>query len=194
MLVGHSIAGEELSSVGSRHPEKVAGLIYLDAGYSYAYYDRSRGDAWIDSLELRKKLEQLIPGRGLQEPIEVVKDLLQTLPQFEKVLREWAKDLEALPPPTTPVLSALTPAQAILEGQQKYTNIRVPALAIFATPGQNQKLPAWRLKRARAQAKAFEKGVPSARVVRLPGAKHFVFRSNEADVLREMRAFLAGLN
>jgi non-heme chloroperoxidase len=32
VLVGHSIAGEELSSVGSRHPEKVAGLIYLDAG------------------------------------------------------------------------------------------------------------------------------------------------------------------
>jgi pimeloyl-ACP methyl ester carboxylesterase len=25
VLVGHSIAGEELSSVGSRHPEKVAG-------------------------------------------------------------------------------------------------------------------------------------------------------------------------
>ncbi len=32
VLVGHSIGGEELSSVGSRHPEKVAGLIYLDAG------------------------------------------------------------------------------------------------------------------------------------------------------------------
>lgn len=31
VLVGHSIGGEELSSVGSRHPEKVAGLIYLDA-------------------------------------------------------------------------------------------------------------------------------------------------------------------
>jgi non-heme chloroperoxidase len=33
ILVGHSVAGEELSSVGSRHPEKVAGLIYLDAGF-----------------------------------------------------------------------------------------------------------------------------------------------------------------
>ncbi len=27
ILVGHSIAGEELSSVGSRHAEKVAGLV-----------------------------------------------------------------------------------------------------------------------------------------------------------------------
>src|SRR6266550_844885 len=33
VLVGHSIAGEELSSIGTRHPEKVAGLIYLDAGF-----------------------------------------------------------------------------------------------------------------------------------------------------------------
>ena len=38
VLAGHSLGGEELSSIGSRHPEQVAGLIYLDAGYSYAFY------------------------------------------------------------------------------------------------------------------------------------------------------------
>ena len=44
-----------------------------------------------------------------------------------------------------------------------------------------------------AQAKAFESGVPSARVVRLAHANHYVFFSNEADVLREMNAFLSSL-
>jgi non-heme chloroperoxidase len=43
---------------------------------------------------------------------------------------------------------------------------------------------------ADAQASAFEKGVPSARVVRLAHADPYVFRSNEADVLREMNAFI----
>ena len=38
VLAGHSLAGEELSSIGSRHPEKVAGLIYLDATNVYAFY------------------------------------------------------------------------------------------------------------------------------------------------------------
>ena len=38
VLAGHSLGGEELSSIGSRYPERVAGLIYLDAGYSYAFY------------------------------------------------------------------------------------------------------------------------------------------------------------
>jgi pimeloyl-ACP methyl ester carboxylesterase len=41
--------------------------------------------------------------------------------------------------------------------------------------------------------RAFEKGNPGARVVRLPNADHFVFNSNEADVIREMDAFLAKL-
>ncbi len=42
VLVGHSIAGEELSSVGSRHADRVAGLVYLDAGYQYAF-DNGKG-------------------------------------------------------------------------------------------------------------------------------------------------------
>lgn len=41
--------------------------------------------------------------------------------------------------------------------------------------------------------KALQAGVPSALVV-LPHANHYLFISNEADVLREMRASLASLN
>jgi hypothetical protein len=36
-------------------------------------------------------------------------------------------------------------------------------------------------------------GVLTAHVVTLLGANHYVFLSNEAAVLREMRGFLAGL-
>jgi len=43
------------------------------------------------------------------------------------------------------------------------------------------------------QMKAFEGGMPTARVIRMPHANHYVFLSNEADVLREIRAFLASL-
>lgn len=42
VLVGASIAGEELSSVGSRYPDRVSGLVYLDAGYAYAF-DNGKG-------------------------------------------------------------------------------------------------------------------------------------------------------
>ncbi len=82
--------------------------------------------------------------------------------------------------------------------------IRDPILAIFAVPHDLGPVfkddPAARAAaeandtaRAGAQAKAFESGLPSARVVRLPNANHYVFQSNEADVLREMNAFLSSL-
>jgi hypothetical protein len=42
-----------------------------------------------------------------------------------------------------------------------------------------------------AQADAFANGVPSAHVVRISNADHYVFNSNEAEVVREMNSFLA---
>ena len=50
------------------------------------------------------------------------------------------------------------------------------------------------IMRTGTQAKAFETGVPESRVVRLAHANHYVFLSNEADVLRKMRAFLDSLH
>ena len=204
VLAGHSLGGEELSSVASRHPERVAGLIYLDAGYAYAYYDRSRGDLGIDLIDLQKKLQQLRPGKGPQDPKHLIEELLATaLPGFERDLKEMLKNLPEAPPgqPAQPQVPPIT--QAILAGMQKYADIRVPVLAIYAVPhatGQPFKDDAARIAaEARdeantgAQAKAFESGVPSARVVLLPHANHYVFFSNEADVLREMNAFLGNL-
>src|SRR5206468_1896492 len=33
VLIGHSVAGEEMSSIGARHSERIAALIYLDAAW-----------------------------------------------------------------------------------------------------------------------------------------------------------------
>jgi pimeloyl-ACP methyl ester carboxylesterase len=207
VLVGHSIAGEELSSIGSRYPEKVAGLIYLDAGYAYAYYDSSRGDAIVDLSELRRELNQFASLESPSEHKAQIKELLDvSLPQFEKDLHDLQKQFQAIPD-TTPALPD-TPdnriALAIQSSVQKYTSIKCPVLAIFAVPhdlgpatggdaAAHTAMVAADLDRTSAQAKAFESGIPSARVVRLPNANHFVFNSNEADVLREMNAFLAKL-
>jgi non-heme chloroperoxidase len=93
---------------------------------------------------------------------------------------------------------------ALVAGMQKYTDLRAPVLAIFAIPADlgpwmnrddaktRDALDAY-LALAEKQAKAFEMGVPTARVVRLAYAKHMIFESNEADVLREMGAFLSSL-
>jgi non-heme chloroperoxidase len=252
VLVGHSIAGDEMSSVGTRHPERVAGLVYLDAGYSNSFYDRSLGNVNIDSRELQKKLEQMRAASTPQEHRKLVEELVELdLPGMEAELRELLKFLQAEPahpvsPPTPsaddlasfPAYQAFTKRvqgvaypeaelrqmnesrpdggvgkhqdkssirSAIEAGEQRYTEIRAPVLAFFAnprnpapfaynTPGERAAFEELQTAEIEAQAIAFESGVPSARVVRLPHANHYVFLSNEADVLREMRAFLAGLH
>lgn len=243
VLVGLSIAGEELSSVGSRHPERAAGLVYLDAAYCYAYYDRSLGCLTIDVAELQRKLRQLA-NAGPEGDFQMAQGLLQNdLPILKRDLRAVPKLRLPRPPDPTPAdlasfqafsawfartlgeatpeserraTSAVTadgkPAgsktppnipQAILSGEQKYTQIRVPVLAIYAFPhkfppyieNDPAARPSVKVLDASllAQQKAFEKGVPSARVVRLAHANHIVFISNETEVLRAMSAFISGL-
>lgn len=60
ILIGHSIAGEELSSIGTRHPEKVAGLIYLDAGYSYALHNPKYKEPPLPAGETLSPIDQAI--------------------------------------------------------------------------------------------------------------------------------------
>jgi non-heme chloroperoxidase len=140
VLAGHSIAGEELSSIGSRFPTRVAGLIYLDAGYPYALYDATRGDFGIDSIALREKMTELSNAQDPSAIRAVIAEMLKNdLPQYEKDLVARQKELEGLP--DTPNRSApdkkdqrRISAEAILAGEQKYTDIKSPVLAIFADP------------------------------------------------------------
>jgi pimeloyl-ACP methyl ester carboxylesterase len=176
----------------------------MEAGFGFAFYDGARGDLRIDRLELEQKLKKLQPETGTEELKKVVGELLQTdLPAFERSLRELEKDLAVMPRrgpqrPQTPI------RQAIYAGVRKYTDIRPPVLAIFALPqGMSESHPDEAARAAfearakantAAQVDAFEAGVPSARVVRVPHASHYIFQSNEADVLREIKAFLGGLH
>jgi hypothetical protein len=84
----------------------------------------------------------------------------------------------------------------ILAGQQKFTHLNgVPVLAIFALPhtvgsGASEESKLRDQTRTAAQAAAFERGVAAARVIRIPNADHYVFRSHEENVVREIGAFL----
>ena len=204
VIAGHSIAGEELSFIGSHHPEKVAGLIYMEAGYPYALYDQANGELELDSIELRNQLRQFMEGYSM-EPVKDYDSLLANLQRVEREVKEQQQDTGNLPP--TPVSARMTPALfAIMEGRERFTTLHAPALVIFAD-GDNlgpvsaddpqsraQTVRQVLMKRDKElQIAAFERQVPSGHVARIPHATHYIFRSNEADVLREMNAFIASL-
>ena len=211
VLAGHSLGGEELSSIGSRHPEKVSGLIYLDAGYSYAF-DNGKGM----TTEAQSGAMKNPPPPG---PMPLAADRASFA-----ALRDWLERNNGTAFPESEVRQLFAPTpdggvglprtrpkvpQEIQAGFTKYTEIHAPILAIFAIPHSD---PPWlatakddvREKTkafnepfsllAEKQVKAFEEGLPSAHVVRIANANHYVFMSNEAEVLREMRTFIGQLH
>ena len=211
VLVGHSLGGEEMSSVATRYPNRVAALVYLDAGYPYAF-DDGKGPT-MKEFEDARKLMPNAPTPSETDP---------ALASFAAFQQAYTRAV-GFPYPEGELRQQFTttadgrigkqrefPGQAVmLQGMKKYANIPVPALAIFAIPHAQAKWMTdsadpkvretakafWEAEDALTtrQAKAFEDGVLTAHVVRIRGADHYVYLSNEADVLREIKSFFSTL-
>jgi non-heme chloroperoxidase len=221
VLVGHSMAGSELTTLGAQHSDRLSGLVYLDAGYDPVDFP------WKDP-DYRALFAKFPPSVvNPPPPSEADKKSFQAFHDFwqrrtvsfvfpESELRNMF-DLN----PDGSVGRNRTPSfvsKAIGEGSKKrdYSKIRVPILAFFSIPqpaggggtsefnrfqpkneeerGALEKIYAANRTYINRGENAMRAGVPDARIVELPGANHYVFFTNEADVLRELRAFLAGLH
>ncbi len=214
VLVGHSMAGGELTTLGHQHSDRLAGLVYLDA----------LGDPrdFPASDPAYMALFQKLPSPMRNPPsldntsygayrASQVRNKQGAFPESE--LRQL---FVANPDGTMGPYQASTGSihDAIGAGQKKrdYSNILVPVLAFleFPRPTYDPKLDRYvptndeeraaivAVNRATAAyverwMKDLKRGVPDTRFVDLPGAGHFVFLTREADVLRELQAFVAAL-
>jgi non-heme chloroperoxidase len=209
VLVGHSIAGVELSSIASISQDRVSGLVYLEAGYPYAFSDgHSPG------------MNEFFNVKGPQQPAPEEKDLISF-----KALQDWNTKTYGFQLPETEFRQTWdssaedkvlrrrdSPGFAIfstmLNNSKRYDSIPLPSLVIFAIPHDKE---AWMIKTTddkvrneaatyfskidsltMKQAKAFESGVPSAQVVKLRGM-HYIFISNETEVINLIRQFIRKL-
>jgi pimeloyl-ACP methyl ester carboxylesterase len=210
VLVGHSLAGVELSSVAHRYPDRVAGLVYLDAAYSYAF-DNGKGADVMETQRLQAP-QPPSPGPADLASFSALTKYNERVNGFrfpEAELRQ-----QRISTPTGGVGKQREfPGSALfmplLTGTRKYIDIPIPALIIFANPhGLGSWVDSNTDPTVRAAAKSYssaldalterqlnavKNGAPAARVITLPGASHHMFLSNEADVVREMRAFLTSL-
>src|SRR5260370_3615933 len=66
VLVGHSLGGEEMSSVATRYPNRVAGVVYLEAGYPYAF-NNGKGPT-MKELQNARKLAPHAPEPSESDP------------------------------------------------------------------------------------------------------------------------------
>ncbi len=204
ILVGHSIAGDELSRIGADYPGRVRALVYLDA-YSYGADDfhtdlpqpplRPRPPmTTADSASLTSLADYLSRFYGFRIPEgEILAD---------RALARVGQAVTINGPPNM--------AGRVLAGTRRsdYAAIRAPALAIYATvvnprqifPGYDSYDPTGREEAdslfaadrqwQAGQIRRFRQEVKGGVVVEIPGANHYVHYSNPDQVERVMRDFL----
>jgi non-heme chloroperoxidase len=174
LLVGHSIAGQELDIVAVEDADKIKGLVYLDAAFDYT-------DKVSEEYESLMKAVTSTPS-------------------------EQSKPKER---PTS--IFDLSPTQKIFLSSRRYkpdyANIKTPALAIVALPrdasdlfddyksrnadtrAKMDQILALHLERAHRQEKEFTDTVKNSKAIEIVGARHDVYRSNEAEVLKAITEF-----
>lgn len=129
----------------------------------------------------------------------LIADVQGALPNLQKALSDAAEATASMAPTSDqPQKPEDMAGNRIFDNTRKYGPVKVPVLTILAEPrqcGNNCDKPFMQKIMAAAAARSadFEKANPNARVVRLPHASHYIWRSHEADVLREMNAFLGSL-
>lgn len=115
VLVGHSIAGEELSAISKYHPGRAAALIYLDAGGSFALYNPGHGDYTPAMAEIKEDLSVL-----QKNPYDdgIISKTLADIALFQANLTEVRDEVEGAkgPSPKASDLASIAAFQDYMKG------------------------------------------------------------------------------
>jgi pimeloyl-ACP methyl ester carboxylesterase len=194
-IVGHSMAGDEMTLFATLYPQCVKKLVYLDAAHDrtpQAYREYLHDPVFIENTTDRgmRSRRMFLEVLDLPGAAEVpVKDM----PPAE----EWE------------VLVATQ--RATIRFHADYTRVQAPALAFYTTSTNAHYPSTWLPKDAdeslrvradqwwkekgnrfsRSSAERFRKEMPHGRVVKLNDADHYIFRGKTGDdVVRQTYDFL----
>jgi pimeloyl-ACP methyl ester carboxylesterase len=203
ILVGHSIAGDELTAFAAQYPARVTKLVYFDAAYDHsgvtsliAGYPQPPPMTAADSASPPALQAYILATAGVRIP----EAQIRATEVFDS---------------TGKLVGNVTPDSIDAEvvrgtGHPHYAAVRAPALAFYAVPDSAPAFfPTWGMMddSTRAAARAwwvkfrawgarerarFRRAARHPTIVLLRGANHYVFFSNRDTVVARMRAFLEG--
>jgi pimeloyl-ACP methyl ester carboxylesterase len=194
-LVGHSIAGDELTAFAARYPNRVGRLIYLDAAII-----RSEGP-YADAVRSGK--EQ--PTGAPSIPEEAFAALNAYLGFFHKEFSDvWCEAFEANLRDAIRIrddgsverLTPVTVYRAIMKGSVladlDYTHVKPPTLSFYSDPMTvtDAKRREQFSESLRRDIERLRESGPHIRIVQIPGANHYLFIDHLDEVVKEMKTFL----
>jgi len=207
LLVGVSCAGQVLTMFASQHSDRLSGLVYLDGASDPTTppYDPPLPDS---TTVPRPRNPSPEPDRSSFKALARLPGLRVSFPEAEW-RQQFAENADGS---VGQSLMNVTIRQAItVDARVKpnYAGIRVPVLAIYQAQRPFEEVAAeYDIRNEQERAALRQQyaavrnmytrwqrdllaAIPTARIVELVGANLFMFLSNEADVLREIRAFAA---
>ncbi len=212
ILVGHSLAGIELSRMVEKYPQRMSKLIYLDATYDYASpeYKAVFAKNPQRGIELPGMVDAYDSADAYETAIKYAYPSLASIwgpAMHEQFLHEITTNAEGK------IVDRATAGigQAIQETIGGFTlnsvPREVPVLTFFVRTGYKYFMqPEWMSPELQAQIKdwfvnvrlhhqqswieEYKRRVPQARVVEIPDGHHYCFIAHEELVYEEMRKFL----
>ncbi len=212
VLLGHSFGGQDLTTLAVNYPDRIAGIVYLNSAEDPTL---TLSDYGVEPVDPKK-----LPAT-MRNPPEPDYSSFEAY-RFREMRTHGAafpeselRQIFASNPDGT-MGRYLVPESvraAMFKGVQKPDDarIRVPVLAFLASgPSLEDQIRKYKPQNAEERA-AMERqyhfdlairrrhmqdlktGVPRARVVEVPEASFYIFLSNEAELLRELRAFVSEL-
>ena len=204
VLVGHSLAGDELTRFATVHPESVIKLIYLDAAQDRA-----------DVVELLKQAPRdLSPTAADMESLDSFRRWVSRMSFWSEAWEANLRDMMVYSPDGK-ILKEAKPQNAtrllilgMKDSHPNYAKIAAPALNI-AVVGVSIKASEFirnlpDLARARAsehvdrvthyqrqQVAKFRREILNGKIIEFIDTDHHCFIQRQDDVVREMRKFLA---
>ena len=164
-LIGHSLAGDELTAFASAYPARVDKVVYLDAAY-----DRSK----VAALIVDDPVTKILPNRG--QP-----------PGDDPIRAQLMKGSSAFHPDYRGLRA---PALAFYAVQRLH-----PGFREAPTAEDLRRMNAWWSAKGvpyiHANIEQFRREARRGQIVEMPYANHFLFLgSTQAEVVRRTREFL----
>jgi pimeloyl-ACP methyl ester carboxylesterase len=201
IFVGHSAAGAEMTAFAASAPDRVLALVYLDAAYDL-------------TIQPKTPMIQPVPTPEERSSTAGMKKFLKRTVGVDFPEGEWQAIAEFNPDGsfrrTRNITNEVSEKMFAGFDHPAFALVRAPVLAIYAKVDTGSVFPdvanfnAADKRRAEAYASelaaraetamaALSTAKPNAHIAILAPANHAVFLSNEADVLRLIREFLAAV-
>lgn len=206
VLVGHSFAGVEMATFGERHPERCAGLVYLDAAYDYTDPELPR---IIQTTPPPQAPPMLAADSASVEAVQAyVRRTARIRMPASEIRASRAFDAEGRL--TGFALSEARREMGALVRAPRWEAIDCPSLAIYALPAPPERslayhdqLDADERAAAAAYIEAYGRWAagqraafgrkPGNRVAEFPGGNHYFFLEEPDEARRLIADFARGL-